>query len=216
MDLKKILISMTALVSVNAFSNEYVSIISKGDVDYTHEEVSTPTPPVENYITIPAMTGYTNAYGTSISSTEYNRGDYYPNWNAFDGKNSSWHGDSFLTEAFSKTNEWVGFHFNESRKVKQFHFYRSYAYPFGTAKNVVVQYSDDGSSWTDASANFLTDINHVNVQYIPVLETGSHTYWRLFMKDNHENTVYTPKADEYPQPSSYFIAVGDINIEFTE
>ena len=84
MNFKKKMISITLLVSVNVFSNEYVSIVNKGDVNYTHEEVSTPKPPVENYIILPEMTGYNNSYGRVISSSEYNHsGDYYPNWAGF-------------------------------------------------------------------------------------------------------------------------------------
>lgn len=214
--MKKLHYLMIGCLSMPVIANDFVVKISQSDAIYKIE-APVLTPPDPNYITIPSMTNYTNGYGTAISKTEYNSVDYYPAWKAFDGLNSINHEDSFLSERDSKTNEWVGFVFNEAKKVRSLHFYRSKVYPFGTAKDVMVEYSDDGSNWNRASSDFQTDIQHINKQEIAVTETSAHTHWRLFMKNNHENTLgYTLLPGEYNEVSSYFIAVGEVNFEFEE
>lgn len=88
---------------------------------------------------------------------------------------------------------------------KSLFYFRSNIYPNGTAKNVFIEYSDNGNDWIRASNDFLNDNTHTKEQIIPVFEKEEHLHWRLFAKDNFGGNT-----------AAYFIAVGDINIRFID
>ncbi len=206
MNLKKTTISLIFASSIFSYGDSnYVSIIDKKDNSYISDPITPPLPPEKTYNTIPAMTGYTNSLGTAIAKSEYNHSDdYYPAWRGFDQLNSS-HYESWLGQHNVTTNQWIGFIFNEPKEIKETLFFTSKTYPYGTAKNVFIEYSDNGNDWFRASLDFTIDNSHTNEQTIPVTEKNKHTHWRLFAKDNFGGSNH-----------AYFIAVGDINFRFVE
>lgn len=72
-----------------------------------------------------------------------------------------------------------------------------------------LEYSDNGSSWNKASNDFVLNNKISGDQKIETTETGLHKFWRLYILDNYRDGG-TCSA------SSYFIAIGEMDIIFKE
>jgi hypothetical protein len=129
-------------------------------------------------------------YGSDITSTSYAiSGGYntssptYPPENAFDNGNPAW--ISSQTGAGVKGVAYIGQNFGAGNEkhirkilINQFN---GAAY---SATSVLVQYSDNGSSWT--TADTISSITAYG--YYPVAASGAHQYWRLLANSDFETS----------------------------
>lgn len=60
--------------------------------------------------------------------------------------------DSGWLDFGSSPPRWVGVQFASPKEILQFGITASHNYPDGTPKDFKLQYSDDGSSWSDAAS----------------------------------------------------------------
>lgn len=130
-----------------------------------------------NKALVPTMTSNTTPSGECIASGIYSAG--FEAYKAFDGN------DSTKWCAEGTTNKWVGYVFPNATKVgKVFLQNPTDSYSPQGVKTFKIQYSDNGTDWTDATdtktiaqaGNLTVDIEHNN----------AHRYWRML-----ELTMYS-------------------------
>lgn len=131
-----------------------------------------------NKALVPTMTSNTTPSGECISSGIYSAG--FEAYKAFDGN------DSTKWSADGSTNKWVGYIFPNATKVGKVFLQNptDSGYSPQGVKTFKIQYSDNGTDWTDATdtktiaqaGNLTVDIEHNN----------AHRYWRML-----ELTMYS-------------------------
>ena len=131
-----------------------------------------------NKALVPTMTSNTTPSGECITSGIYSAG--FEAYKVFDGN------DSTKWAADGKTNKWVGYVFPNATKVGKVFLQNptDSGYSPQGVKTFKIQYSDNGTDWTDATdtktiaqaGNLTVDIEHNN----------AHRYWRML-----ELTMYS-------------------------
>lgn len=131
-----------------------------------------------NKALVPTMTSNTTPSGECITSGIYSAG--FEAYKAFDGN------DSTKWSADGATNKWVGYIFPNATKVGKVFLQNptDSGYSPQGVKTFKIQYSDNGTDWTDATdtktiaqaGNLTVDIEHNN----------AHRYWRML-----ELTMYS-------------------------
>lgn len=131
-------------------------------------------------IKVPTMTSDTTPSGQVIY---VNQNANYPKWHAFNGNNSSW---AIVTSAVS--DKAVGYKFTEPINIRKVYHYSSNQNYKGFDANAILQYSDDGTTWSgSASIPGATDNTaHNNVVFDNL---GKHLYWRAL--DNRDWSLST-------------------------
>lgn len=120
--------------------------------------------------------------GTAIASS-VNAGSSASN--AFDSSiASSWAATSGIV-----TNSWIGYQFSSPVGVESIRLGTKTANPEQTPKDCTLQYSDDGSSWSDAfSLSNTLWVPGAYTVFPETLASGYHRAWRLFVSDNDGTT----------------------------
>lgn len=137
---------------------------------------------------VPKMTSATAPEGAVTQSSQLTS---YEGWKAFNRDNTTIK-LNWLSTSGSITNQWVGYEFIAPMYI---HTVEVQATDYAnqqntTVKNAIIQYSDDGTNWSDA----LTTVYHGSdntIQYTPISVAGRHKYWRMFCLDNNGNAKYT-------------------------
>ena len=116
-------------------------------------------------VSVPTMTSNTTPFGEAIGSSNITQSQLYL---AFDGNTST--NPRYITET---TNGKVGYKFTSPISVRKVMLYANYS--SSTNISMKVQYSDDGTTWTDAT----TAESAVSSQYkyLDVANVGAHRYW---------------------------------------
>ena len=109
---------------------------------------------------IPYMTGYTTPSGTASASSEFSA--TYLAWKGFEDVSHRW-SSAYNTAAY------VQYQFPTAQTVIGF----SIGYIYDNANNLIVQYSGDGSNWT----NLYSGIDTNSYYFAPV--TGSYFRWNF-------------------------------------
>ena len=139
---------------------------------------------------VPKMTSNNAPYGTAISSTQYS--GYYA-YSAFDNNDSTATGDN---SSVATSGSYVGYSFvnpTNIRKVKVSLAARSTT----RTNSVKIQYSDDNSTWNDATTEALTISTSNIVNEIEVPNSGYHLHWRIYK-------VSSSIADRFPLETLQF------------
>lgn len=124
------------------------------------------------------------ADSTSVISNMTPKASGFEKWKVFDGNTG---GNGFYwTYTAASSNAYVGYNFGKSVNI-----YRSDNYNVNNTasiKQAKIQYSDDGSTWTDATELFNNTLGAWTKVLIPT-NAGAHQYWCIGnMIDNGDNT----------------------------
>lgn len=132
---------------------------------------------------IPTMTGYSAPSGEAIGSSNLGAGNEY--WRAFDKTNTNW-----VAGSGQVTNQWVGYKFPAPVFIHTFTLDSTYyaAYSDSQVKNIKLQCSSDGVTWTDVVVQLLVNGTYANT--FDVVKSTRFAYWRLFVVDNFGNATY--------------------------
>lgn len=120
--------------------------------------------------------------GTALSSSDDGT---YVAANAFadDGATSYWRSND-SGGAVSGTS-YIGYNFGSAKTIRRIAVRQGVSglgwTNNGSATSVKVQYSDNGSSWSDAATASLNADTSTTSQIIDVPASGSHQYWRLLL-----------------------------------
>ena len=152
---------------------------------------------IENLI--PTMTSNTSPSGLAFADNELISSYGYYAWRAFDGKTDINPGSNQynLWASNNTSNAFIGYKFDTPTMVTSLSFvgrYESDANTKQSPKTVKVQYSDDNSTWYDA-----TDVINIEAQTVGVMRTDKinidnssyHLYWRLFILTIYGGTATT-------------------------
>lgn len=131
--------------------------------------------------------------GTVIKSSQYDAGTpYYGAANAFDRNNTTGYA------ALGNANNWIGYHFASAVAVTTVGVVGSGSFPANNAKGMLVEFSDDGTTWTtyytfvDPGGN-LTAGTRRDFDIVPDnhdFDTDPHRYWRIRILALHNNATY--------------------------
>lgn len=113
---------------------------------------------------VPKMTSNTAPFGEAIGDT---CSSGYELYRAFDGDNST-----MASRSSASPTGQVGYKFSEAISIR-----RAYVYTSSITDRTVwykVQYSDDNSTWTDASEQVETKQGYIDID-----DCGAHIYWRI-------------------------------------
>lgn len=176
-----ILIQANALVSFAAGFD----LINKQPLDYwvLTQQMSLALAAADAY-TVPLL--YTDDLcngGTPISGGDYtvNTKDY-----AFDNSlaTASWTSNQMSANQLGAA--YIGYNFGTAKAIRRIKI-NNYNIAVDNMPSVKVQYSNNGTSWTDAAVQTLdTTINAIN--YINVPAVGAYQYWRLLANANLTNS----------------------------
>jgi hypothetical protein len=118
--------------------------------------------------------------GTVLENGHY---DVYVAANAFDDNTgiTSW----ISAEQTTGINgvSWIGYDFGSVKRIKRVKLYHSSSAGWGVT-SVKVQYSDNGSSWSDAAT---VAVYEAGTNTIDISDNGAHRYWRLLANSNVTN-----------------------------
>lgn len=119
---------------------------------------------------VPVMTSNTAPYGTAISQSVYSG---YEPYKAFDNNLSD---TAFGTStAGTGAGAYLGYKFTNPINVKRVRIWSGSS----TTDTLKIQYSDDGSSWNDASNTFTASVAD-NYKFIDINDVGYHLYWAVY------------------------------------
>lgn len=137
---------------------------------------------------VPVMTSDSAPYGEAISSG-YTSG--YNPYRAFDGNNTTEYSSNSTS---TSGGQWLGFKFTNPISVRKiFHLFQA-----GATSTVKVQYSDDGTNYTDTGDTY-TITNNINAggAYIDVTESGYHLYWRVYCTSSTSVSDFGTRALQF-------------------
>lgn len=128
---------------------------------------------------VPKMTSNTAPYGTAFASSEYSG---YPAWKVFDKS-----GSTFWIST-GNTNQYVGYHFTKPVRINSIKI-ASYGTGHNGIKNFKVQYSNDGTNYTDVYSDVMPDNTDPTATFTYSFDNDiSAEYWRLFIIDEYPTT----------------------------
>jgi hypothetical protein len=131
-------------------------------------------------IKVPTMTSDTTPSGQVIY---VNQNSNYPKRLAFDGNNSTW---AIVTNVVSDKS--VGYKFTEPVNIRKVYHYSTNTNYKGFDANAILQYSDDGSTWSGSAGipGATDNTAHNNIIFDNL---GKHLYWSAL--DNRDWSLST-------------------------
>lgn len=122
-------------------------------------------------VKVPTMTSATAPSGEVISSGAVSGQDAYK---AFDGNTGTYYESS--TKATS--GSWIGYVFPTPVEVSRLvHVHRQ---AIDAAQTMKVQYSDDGSTWSDTGTTYIQPAA-AGTETVNIIRSGAHRYWRTYL-----------------------------------
>lgn len=134
-------------------------------------------------IKVPTMTSDTTPSGQAFENPP--RADAsQPAWKAFDGVD-----DSVSLACLNTVTGYIGYKFTNPVAVKKVAILGSLSTPYYTIspKTFKVQYSDNGTNWTDATGTLnynYSSFAEVTTQEYAINTNSSHRYWNIYILTN--------------------------------
>ncbi len=116
-------------------------------------------------------------------STQYNASTWSADKIFISSTNSGW-----CTSNGSVKNQYVGYDFGTNVFVIAITFMNGYPQTNYVPKNVKLQYSDDKTTWSDASTVSTFPNSPLDAVIVNTLTNDAHRYWRIFVIDAHNNS----------------------------
>lgn len=142
-------------------------------------------------VSIPIMSSNTSPWGKAISSEL--RDVRYDSYKAFDRNPSDYDGGSTanITAVYMRPDAYVGYVFPQNTAVRWMSFSgRSSASATQNVSKFIIQYSDDGTHWGDATPEMSNpNASTANIFAIEVPAVGAHRYWRCKINANRGDSV---------------------------
>ena len=142
-------------------------------------------------VSIPIMSSNTSPWGKAISSEL--RDVRYDSYKAFDGNPSDYDGGSTANMAavYMRPDAYVGYVFPQNTAVRWMSFSgRSSASATQNVSKFIIQYSDDGTHWGDATQEMSNpNASTANIFTAEVPAVGAHRYWRCKINANRGDNV---------------------------
>ena len=127
---------------------------------------------------VPKMTSDTTPSGVAFASEAY---PGYEAYKAFDEDDST----GWYAGQSSSTNQRIGYDFGRAVTIAKVKVRPEYPSNVSRLKNINIQYSDDGTSWSGNNAFVVPNAGQDN-EYT-LTDTGSHRYWSMFVADNYSS-----------------------------
>ena len=142
-------------------------------------------------VSIPIMSSNTFPWGKAISSEL--RDVRYDSYKAFDGNPSDYDGGATANMAavYMRPDAYVGYVFPQNTAVRWMSFSgRSSASATQNVSKFIIQYSDDGTHWGDATQEMSNpNASTANIFTVEVPVVGAHRYWRCKINANRGDSV---------------------------
>ncbi len=142
-------------------------------------------------VSIPIMSSNTSPWGKAISSEL--RDVRYDSYKAFDGNPSDYDGGSTanMTAVYMRPDAYVGYVFPQNTAVRWMSFSgRSSASATQNVSKFIIQYSDEGTHWGDATPEMNNpNASTANIFTVEVPAVGAHRYWRCKINANRGDSV---------------------------
>lgn len=142
-------------------------------------------------VSIPIMSSNTSPWGKAISSEL--RDVRYDSYKAFDRNPSDYDGGSTANMAavYMRPDAYVGYVFPQNTAVRWISFSgRSSAAATQNVSRFIIQYSDDGMHWGDATQEMSNpNASTANIFTVEVPAVGAHRYWRCKINANRGDSV---------------------------
>ena len=142
-------------------------------------------------VSIPIMSSNTSPWGKAISSEL--RDVRYDSYKAFDGNPSDYDGGATANMAavYMRPDAYVGYVFPQNTAVRWMSFSgRSSASATQNVSKFIIQYSDDGTHWGDATQEMSNpNASTANIFTVEVPVVGAHRYWRCKINANRGDSV---------------------------
>lgn len=142
-------------------------------------------------VSVPTMTSNSTPWGRAISSEL--RDARYDSYKAFDGNPSDYDGGATANMAavYMRPDAYVGYVFLQNTAVRWMSFSgRSGASATQNVSKFIIQYSDDGTHWGDATQEMSNpNASTANIFTVEVPVVGAHRYWRCKINANRGDSV---------------------------
>ena len=142
-------------------------------------------------VSIPIMSSNTSPWGKAISSEL--RDVRYDSYKAFDGNPSDYDGGATANMAavYMRPDAYVGYVFPQNTAVRWMSFSgRSSASATQNVSKFIIQYSDEGTHWGDATQEMNNpNASTANIFTVEVPAVGAHRYWRCKINANRGDSV---------------------------
>lgn len=142
-------------------------------------------------VSVPTMTSNSTPWGRAISSEL--RDARYDSYKAFDGNPSDYDGGATANMAavYMRPDAYVGYVFPQNTAVRWMSFSgRSSASATQNVSKFIIQYSDDGTHWGDATQEMSNpNASTANIFTVEVPVVGAHRYWRCKINANRGDSV---------------------------
>ena len=142
-------------------------------------------------VSIPIMSSNTSPWGKAISSEL--RDVRYDSYKAFDGNPSDYDGGATANMAavYMRPDAYVGYVFPQNTAVRWMSFSgRSGVSATQNVSKFIIQYSDDGTHWGDATQEMSNpNASTANIFTVEVPVVGAHRYWRCKINANRGDSI---------------------------
>ena len=168
--------------AVKTFSSHDSSYVGIGRLNFYGRSLN---------VSVPTMTSNSTPWGRAISSEL--RDVRYDSYKAFDGNPSDYDGGSTANMAavYMRPDAYVGYVFPQNTAVRRMSFSgRSSAAATQNVSRFIIQYSDDGTHWGDATQEMSNpNASTANIFTVEVPAVGAHRYWRCKINANRGDSV---------------------------
>lgn len=131
-------------------------------------------------VKVPTMTGNTTPSGECIGDSRYSS-DTYTYFKAFDNNGATY----WVSNTNSTSGQWIGYGFAASEKILKATLTATSA----TVCQSKIQYSEDGSSWTDSGVTFSVS-SADGTKAVIIGDVGTHKYWRTYCTGANASNMY--------------------------
>lgn len=131
---------------------------------------------IKNDALVPILTGPTSSI---IASANAQTSGTYGAWQAFDGQD----GNNKWVDVYMTGDIYIGYVFSTAKIVRSVKVTNETVIPEQGVQNCKIEYSDDGTTWLPASAQFVVPQGG-NIT-VATTESSAHTHWRLLCLSNH-------------------------------